>query len=127
MEPLAVQYTAYNQRRLHYSFLFWACLALQFSGILLTLFFGFRQIVLAKEILFGLLGISCSLMAFITWRLHGLEIHYENLLREIEEYWLTQKIEGIQKAKMTGTLSSRKIVIAALVCLALGFLVFGFL
>jgi len=121
MEPLAVQYTAYNQRRLHYSLLFWVCLALEFSAILLTLLFGFHQDVLADNILFGLLGISCFLMAFIAWRLHGLEMHYEILLRNIEEDWIEQKVGGIVKANITGRLSSRKIVILALACLAVGF------
>jgi len=126
VDPLTAQYTAYNQRRLHYSLLFWACLSLQFSGILLTLLIGFRQEIIFLPILFGLLGISSFVMAFIAWRLHGLEIHYENCLRNIENSWLEQKVSGIQKANITGKISSRKLVIFALLCLALTFVILAF-
>lgn len=121
MEPLSVQYTAYNQRRLHYSLLFWACLALQFMGILLVLFFGHHQKYLNPSALFGCVGVSSFLMAFIGWRLHGSEVHYENLLRNIENQWMEQNVAGIQKANVTGKSSSRKAIILVLACLAIVF------
>jgi len=51
MDPLTVQYTSFTQRRLHYSFLFWACLALHFSGLLIAVLFSFDQTAIAKPIL----------------------------------------------------------------------------
>lgn len=123
MDPVTTQYTSYNQRRLHYSFLFWACAALQFSGVVLSLFFVNSQTLLRPAIMLGLIGLSCGLMAFIAFRLHRLEVHYETLLRQIEDHWRAENIAGIQRAKLTQTLSSRKLVVLALACLGLGFCV----
>jgi len=121
MDPLTVQYMSFTQRRLHYSFLFWACLALHFSGLLVARIFSFHQTLIAKPVLYGLMSLASFLMSFIVVRLHGLEIHFEKLLREIEEHWIAQGIAGVQRAKLTGKISSRKLVIAALFILALGF------
>ena len=121
MEHLTTQYTSYNQRRLHYSTLFWACLALHFSGILVALLFSNHQTTFTKPILFGLIGLASFLMSFIAFRLHHLEAHYETLLRKIEDHWINQNIDGVQRADVTGKYSSRKLVILALFIVALVF------
>jgi len=121
MDPLTVQYTSFTQRRLHYSFLFWACLALHFSGLLIAVLFSFDQTAIAKPILHGLMSLASFLMSMIVFRLHGLETHFEKLLCEIEDHWIAQGVAGVQRAKLTRKISSRKLVIAALFILALGF------
>ena len=118
MEPLTTQYVSYNQRRLHYSLLFWACLALHFSATLIVVFFLDNQTVFKASTLLGLVSLSSFLMAFIAYRLHRLEVHYENLLRKIEEHWTSQNIGGIQQADITGKVSSRKLVVLAMIGLA---------
>ena len=57
-------------------------------------------------------------MAYIAFRLHRLEVHYEALLRDIEDHWHAQNIAGIQRAELTTKASSRKLVVIVLVGLA---------
>jgi len=121
MDPLTVQYQSFTQRRLHYSFLFWACLALHFVGLLGAVLFVFHQTVMENSVLYGLMSLASFLMSFIVFRLHRLEIHFETLLRQIEDYWLAQGIGGVQRAKLTGKVSSRKLVIFTLLSAAIIF------
>lgn len=125
MEALTVQYQCYNQRRLHYSWLFWACLALYISGTGAALFLANMQYYFPKNILLCLLGLGGWLLAFIAWRLHGQEVHYENLLAKIEKSWIDQGLVGIQQAKLTGGNSSRKIVVFAVALSATAIFIYG--
>jgi len=121
MDPLSTQYSNYNQRRLHYSLLFWACVALQFSGVVLSILFLSNENIVGPNLILLGIGFSCGLMAYIAARLHRLEVHYEILLRRIEEHWQSQNITGIQCAEITQKISSRKLVILTLACMGAGF------
>lgn len=120
MDPLSVQYQAYNQRRLHYSLLFWACLALYFSALFIGVVFTPRYSGFGPTSFFGLIGMASILMAVISWRLHRLEILYEIHLRNIEDTWNSQGLSGIQSADITGKFSSRRLVVLVLAIIALG-------
>lgn len=127
MDPLTVQYQCYNQRRIHYSWLFWACLALHIVGCGFVLIVGDRISFLPLKLwIYAITGAS-FLMALIAWRLHRQEIHYERLLRNIEEQWLSAGVTGIQKAGVTTAFSSRKAVILAMILAAIGLLRLSFL
>lgn len=112
-DPLSVQYAAFNQRRLHYSLLFWSCLALEFSGAAILL------ILQVPEKLLILGGISCLLMAFIAHRLYRQEEHYTQSLRNIDAAWAKSGISAIQSDLPISRFGSRRLVILALAGLGL--------
>ncbi len=108
-DPLAVQYDAFNRRRLHYSLLFWSSLALQFSGVAILL------LIDAPTEIHILGAISCLLMAFVAHRLHRQEEYYTQALRNIDASWVDAGVTGIQPDLPVSRFGSRKLVICALV------------
>ena len=108
-DPLSVQYSAFNQRRLHYNVLFWLSLALEFTGV------TFLYLLNANDELFTLGALSCFLMAFIAFRLLRQESYYTQALRNIDASWIEAGLKGIQTDLPEGRFGSRKLVICALI------------
>ena len=108
-DPLSVQYSAFNQRRLHYNVLFWLSLALEFTGV------AFLYLLNADDELITLGALSCFLMAFIAFRLLRQESYYTQALRNIDASWIEAGLKGIQTDLPEGRFGSRKLVICALI------------
>ncbi len=118
-DPVTNQYQCFNQRRLHYSWLFWASIALYLMGTGLCFLIMGTYIAFNSDILKMLAG-GGVFLSLIIWRIHGQELYYERLMRNIEDHWAHSGITGVQQARLSGNMSSRKLVILTVLLASLG-------
>jgi len=124
---LQTQYTALNERRLHFGRMFWQNIAFHIIAVLLVLFL-LVQVKADQPALMAALvaiGVATLLMSFIAHRLQRLEAIYETHLAAIETHWLAAGEIGIQRPPVSGRFSSRLIVIWALGLVGLLFILLG--
>ena len=121
---LTAQYKVYNERRLHFGRMFFQNIALHIIGIIAI--FAFRELSLGKLslVLLYCVGPASILIAFIAGRLRKLEAVYEHHLRNIEDQWIAEGIEGVQRAPVSGKFGARNLVV---IILALGGMLFTLL